>query len=65
MAPSIFQSVMDCVLQGIPVASYLDDILIAAPTEQEHNMILEKVMNRVEYIYDKRNVNLLRDKLSI
>ena len=45
-APAIFQSVVDWVLQGLPVACYLDDILIAAPTEQEHNLIPEKVMNR-------------------
>ena len=48
VAPAIFQSVMDRVLQGLLVACYLDDILIAAPTEQEHNLILEKVMNRLQ-----------------
>ena len=48
VAPAIFQSVMDRVLQGLPVACYLDDILIAALTEQEHNLILEKVMNRLQ-----------------
>jgi len=48
VAPAIFQSVMDRVLQGLSVACYLDDILIAAPTEQEHNVILEKVMNRLQ-----------------
>ena len=48
VAPAIFQSVMDRVLQGLPVACYLDDILIAAPTEQEHNLILEKVINRLQ-----------------
>ena len=39
---------MDWVLQGLPVACYLDDILIAAPKEQEHNLILEKVINRLQ-----------------
>ena len=48
VAPAIFQSVMDRVLQGLPVACYLDNILIAAPTKQEHNLILEKVMNRLQ-----------------
>ena len=48
VAPAIFQSVMDRVLQGLPVACYLDDILIAAPTEQEHNSILDKVISRLQ-----------------
>ena len=48
MAPAIFQSVMDRVLQGLPVVCYLDDILIVAPTEQEHNLFLEKVINRLQ-----------------
>ena len=30
------------------MACYLDDILIAAPTEPEHNLILEKVINRLQ-----------------
>jgi len=46
--PAIFQSVMDCVLQGLPVACYLDDILIAAPSEQEHNVTQEKIMCRLQ-----------------
>ena len=32
-APAIFQSAMDRILQGLPVACYLDDILIVAKTE--------------------------------
>ena len=48
VAPAIFQSVMDRVLQGLPVACYLDDILIAAPTESEHNLILEQVLKRLQ-----------------
>ena len=48
VAPAIFQSVMDRVLQGLPVACYLDDILIAAPTEREHNLILEQVLQRLQ-----------------
>ena len=44
VAPAIFQSVMDRVLHNLPVACYLDDILIAAPTVKEHDMLLEKVL---------------------
>ena len=46
VAPAIFQAVMDCALQGLPVACYLDDILIAAPTE--HNLILEQVLQGLQ-----------------
>ena len=61
VAPAIFQSVMDRVLQGLPVACYLDDILIAAPTEQEHNMILEKVINRLQ----ESGIHLREEKCEI
>ena len=61
VAPAIFQSVMDRVLQGLPVACYLDDILIAAPTEQEHNLILEKVMNRLQ----ESGIHLREEKCEI
>ena len=37
MAPAIFQSVMDHILQGLPIACYLDDILIAGNTKEEHD----------------------------
>ena len=47
MAPAIFQSVMDCVLHNLPVACYLDDILIAA-TVKEHDVLLEKVLQRLQ-----------------
>lgn len=39
---------MDRVLQGLPVACYLDDIQIAAPTESEHNVILEQVLQKLQ-----------------
>ena len=45
VALAISQLVMDHVLQGLPVACYLDD---ATPMEQEHNLVLEKVMNRLK-----------------
>ena len=45
--PAIFQSVMDHILQGIPVACYLDDILVAGKSKQEHNQCLEQVLQRL------------------
>ena len=30
----------------VSVARYLDDILIAAPTESEHSLVLEQVLQR-------------------
>ena len=47
-APAIFQSVMDRILQGLPVACYLDDILIVAKTEEEHDQLLERTLERLE-----------------
>ena len=48
-APSIFQRIMENLLQGIPhVSIYLDDILITGPTEMEHLAILDKVLTRLE-----------------
>ena len=44
-APSIFQRVMENLLQGIPwVSIYLDDILITGPTNAEHLATLNKVL---------------------
>ena len=48
VARAIFQSVMDRILQGLPVSCYLDDILIAAPTVKEHDVLLEKVFQRLQ-----------------
>ena len=39
---------MDCILQGLPVACYLDDILIVAKTEEEHDQLLERTLERLE-----------------
>ena len=36
------------VLRGLSVVCYLDNILIAAPTESEHNLILEHVLQRLQ-----------------
>ena len=48
-APSIFQRIMENLLQGIPrVCVYLDDILVSGATEQEHLANLEQVLQRLE-----------------
>ena len=57
-APAIFQSVMDRILHGLPVACYLDDILIVAKTEEEHDQLLEKTLERLE----KAGVRLSQEK---
>ena len=47
--PSIFQRVMESVLQGIPgVCVYIDDILITGRDEQEHLAHLEEVLRRLK-----------------
>ena len=57
-APAIFQSVMDRILQGLPVACYLDDILIATKTEEEHDQLLEQTLERLE----KAGIRLKQEK---
>ena len=48
-APSIFQRVMENLLQGIPrVCVYLDDILVTGATEQEHLANLAQVLQRIQ-----------------
>ena len=47
-APGIFQRVMESILNGIPgVVVYLDDILVTAPTDDEHLTTLEEVLRRL------------------
>ena len=47
-APSIFQSVMDKLLNGIPgVQYYLDDILLCSKSVNEHIELLDKVLTRL------------------
>jgi len=47
-APLIFQEIMDKVLAGIPnVSSYQDDILIATPTREAHDITLQCVRQRL------------------
>ena len=48
-APAIFQKAMDSILQGIPyVLCFLDDILIAGPTVEEHFKSCEEVLRRLQ-----------------
>ena len=48
-APSIFQRVMENLLQGIPrVCVYLDDILVTGATEEEHLSNLAQVLHRLD-----------------
>ena len=48
-APSIFQRVMENLLQGIPrVCVYLDDILVIGANEQEHLANLAQVLQRLQ-----------------
>lgn len=48
-APAIFQRAMEGILQGIPhVCVYLDDILVADPSEAEHLETLGKVMAQLQ-----------------
>ena len=48
-AVGIFQRAMENVLNSIPyIAIYLDDILISAPTLEEHFRILEMVLKRLQ-----------------
>lgn len=57
-APEIFQRIMDQMLEGIPGAiSIMDDILVAAPTVQEHDSILRRVVERAASFNLKLNFN--------
>ena len=48
-APSLFQRVMENLLQGLPhVVVYLDDILVTGATEDEHIRNVEEVLRRLE-----------------
>ena len=48
---------MDRILQGLPVACYLDDILIASKTEEEHDKLLDQTLQRLE----KAGIRLRRE----
>ena len=48
-APSIFQRIMETLLQGIPgVCVYIDDILVTGRTEEEHLKHLLEVLRRLQ-----------------
>lgn len=48
-APSIFQRIMETLLQGIPgVCVYLDDILVTGQTTEEHLAHLNEVLRRLK-----------------
>ena len=48
-APSIFQRIMETLLQGIPgVCVYIDDILITGRTDQEHLEHLAEMLRRLK-----------------
>ena len=48
-APSIFQRVMENLLQGIPgVSVYIDDILVTGPTDEQYLSRLAEVLHRLK-----------------
>jgi hypothetical protein len=47
-APSLFQSIMDKVLQGVDCGCYLDDIVVTGRTRREHEKNLELVLSRLQ-----------------
>ena len=48
-APAIFQRTVETLLKGLPmVVAYLDDILVAGKTEQEHLTNLAQVLERLD-----------------
>ena len=59
-APAIFQSVMDRILQGLPVTCYLDDLLIyiATKIEEEYDQLLEQTLEGLE----KAEIRLKQEK---
>ena len=57
-APSMFQRIMEGILQGIPgVCVYIDDILVSGRTVAEHLQILETVLTRLEEGSSEKNAS--------
>lgn len=46
-SPNVFQEMVERVLDGLKVDIYIDDVLIAPETEEEHLDFLEEVINRL------------------
>ena len=68
VAPEILQSIMNCILHNLPAACYLNDILISADTVEEHDVLVEQVLQdyrMLEYICTKNNVNLVKGNKNI
>lgn len=58
-APSIFQCTMEQILQGIPhVCCYLDDILISAPTQAEHDQTFDLILRK----FSKLGIKIKKSK---
>ncbi|GAB0086428.1 uncharacterized protein DMENIID0001_004900 [Sergentomyia squamirostris] len=58
-APGIFQRFMDTLLAGIPgVQVFLDDILVAGNDDEEHNLRLDQVLERL----NSENLTVNRNK---
>ena len=48
-APSMFQRIMESILQGVPgVIIYIDDILVSGKDEQDHLQKLDIVLTKLE-----------------
>ena len=66
-APAIFQKAMDKILLGIPKTSaYIDDILVAGTSQEEHLKLLEEVLESLKQAnirIKKSSVNLCKRKL--
>ena len=57
--PQCFQKLMETILQGLPgVQVYLDDVLVTAPSWEEHQKRLDMVMERIKTY----NITLNKDK---
>ena len=60
-APSMFQRIMESIIQGLPqVCVYIDDILVSGKTTEEHVKNLEAVLTRLE----EAGLRLRHDKCS-
>ena len=58
-APAIFQKAMDQILSGIPkTAAYIDDILVAGTSQEEHLKLLKEVLERLK----QANVRIKKSK---